>query len=104
MFAYGYTAGLGLDVIVLPNVFLRAEWEYVQFFPVQDIKIHLNTAASASASSSSRRSEIGFIFRCSAPPTRTKVTPPPNEPLDVGCAFPYLGRRATPPTEGDVFI
>ena len=44
MFAYGYTAGLGLDVIVLPNVFLRAEWEYVQFFPVQDVKIHLNTA------------------------------------------------------------
>jgi opacity protein-like surface antigen len=44
VFAYGYTAGLGLDVIVFPNVFLRAEWEYVQFFPVQDIKIHLNTA------------------------------------------------------------
>jgi opacity protein-like surface antigen len=44
VFAYGYTAGLGLDVIVMPNVFLRAEWEYVQFFPVQDFKIHLNSA------------------------------------------------------------
>ena len=43
VFAYGYTAGLGLDVLVLPNVFLRAEWEYVQFFAVQDVKIHLNT-------------------------------------------------------------
>jgi opacity protein-like surface antigen len=43
VFAYGYTAGLGIDVAVLPNVFLRAEWEYVQFFPVQDFKIHLNT-------------------------------------------------------------
>lgn len=44
VFAYGYTAGLGLDVLVLPNVFLRAEWEYVQFFPVQDVNIYLNTA------------------------------------------------------------
>jgi opacity protein-like surface antigen len=43
VFAYGYTAGLGVDVSLLPNVFLRAEWEYVQFFPVQDFKIHLNT-------------------------------------------------------------
>ena len=30
-------------LLLLPNVFLRAEWEYVQFFPVQDFKIHLNT-------------------------------------------------------------
>ena len=44
MFAYGYTAGLGLDVLLLPNVFLRAEREYVQFFAVQDVKIHLNTS------------------------------------------------------------
>jgi len=36
--------GAGLRLLVLPNVFLRAEWEYVQFFPVQDFKIHLNTA------------------------------------------------------------
>jgi opacity protein-like surface antigen len=41
--AYGYTAGLGLDVALTPNLFMRAEWEYVQFFPVQDFKIHLNT-------------------------------------------------------------
>ena len=43
VFAYGYAAGLGLDVALLPNVFLRAEWEYVQFIPVEDFKIHLNT-------------------------------------------------------------
>jgi outer membrane immunogenic protein len=43
VFAYGYTAGLGFDFMLLPNVFVRAEWEYVQFFPVQDFKIHLNT-------------------------------------------------------------
>jgi len=44
VFAYGYTGGLGIDIALLPNVFVRAEWEYVQFFPVQDFKIHLNTA------------------------------------------------------------
>ena len=43
VFAYGYTAGLGVDVALLPNVFVRAEWEYVQFFPVEDFKIRLNT-------------------------------------------------------------
>ncbi|MEA3027171.1 MAG: outer rane immunogenic protein [Alphaproteobacteria bacterium] len=43
VFAYGYTGGLGIDVALLPNVFVRAEWEYVQFFPVQDFRIHLNT-------------------------------------------------------------
>jgi outer membrane immunogenic protein len=41
--AYGYAAGLGIDVAFTPNVFMRAEWEYLQFFPVQDVKIHLNT-------------------------------------------------------------
>ena len=43
VFAYGYTGGLGLDVALLPNVFVRAEWEYVQLFPVQDFKIHIGT-------------------------------------------------------------
>ena len=43
-FAYGYTVGLGIDWALLPNVFVRAEWEYVQFFPVSDFKIHVSTA------------------------------------------------------------
>jgi len=41
--AYGYAAGLGLDVAVMPNVFMRGEWEYIQFNGVQDYKIHMNT-------------------------------------------------------------
>jgi outer membrane immunogenic protein len=41
--AYGFAAGLGLDVAVLPNVFLRAEWEYVQFAPIHDIQVNFNT-------------------------------------------------------------
>lgn len=42
-FAYGFAAGLGVDVAVLPNVFLRAEWEYVQFAPIHDIAVNINT-------------------------------------------------------------
>jgi opacity protein-like surface antigen len=41
--AYGYAAGLGLDVAVMPNVFMRGEWEYLQFNAVQDYKIRINT-------------------------------------------------------------
>jgi opacity protein-like surface antigen len=41
--AYGFAAGLGLDVAILPNVFLRAEWEYVQFAPIHDIQVNFNT-------------------------------------------------------------
>jgi opacity protein-like surface antigen len=40
---FGYTAGLGIDIAVLPNVFVRAEWEYVQFKTFQDVNLHLNT-------------------------------------------------------------
>jgi outer membrane immunogenic protein len=32
-----------VDVAVLPNVFLRAEWEYVAFAPVDGIRATLNT-------------------------------------------------------------
>jgi len=40
----GFTAGLGLDVALLPNVFLRGEWEYVGFFAVNGIRTSMNTA------------------------------------------------------------
>jgi outer membrane immunogenic protein len=38
----GLAVGLGLDVLVLPNVFLRAEWEYVTFAGVNDIHTYMN--------------------------------------------------------------
>jgi opacity protein-like surface antigen len=41
--AGGVLAGLGLDVAVLPNVFVRAEWEYIAFAPVGGIRTTLNT-------------------------------------------------------------
>jgi outer membrane immunogenic protein len=39
----GFTAGLGMDVALLPNVFLRAEWEYVGFAPISGIRSSINT-------------------------------------------------------------
>ena len=41
--AYGYTAGLGIDIALMPNVFVRAEWEYIHFAPVMDVDIYVNT-------------------------------------------------------------
>jgi len=39
----GFVMGLGMDVAVMPNVFLRAEWEYIIWAPVNSIKPSLNT-------------------------------------------------------------
>src|SRR6266849_2440090 len=47
VFAYGAAAGLGVDVALLPNVFLRGEWEFVQFAPLQGDHIHINTVRTA---------------------------------------------------------
>jgi len=40
---YGFTAGLGVDVGILPNMFLRAEWEFVQFPNVSDFRVTANS-------------------------------------------------------------
>ena len=42
-FSAGPVFGLGMDVAVTPNVFLRAEWEYAAFAPIGGIRIGLNT-------------------------------------------------------------
>ena len=39
----GFVAGLGMDVALLPNVFLRGEWEFVAFAPVGGIRANINT-------------------------------------------------------------
>jgi outer membrane immunogenic protein len=39
----GVLVGLGIDVAIIPNVFLRAEWEYVAFAPVGGIRADINT-------------------------------------------------------------
>jgi outer membrane immunogenic protein len=48
-FAYGYTAGFGLDVMVMQNMFVRGEYEYVQFGEFNDLKTHIHTARVAAA-------------------------------------------------------
>lgn len=39
----GFTGGLGMDVALLPNVFLRAEWEFVGFGKIGGILSNMNT-------------------------------------------------------------
>jgi opacity protein-like surface antigen len=40
---YGLTAGVGLDIAVSRNFFVRTEYEYVQFQPVSGVNIDVNT-------------------------------------------------------------
>jgi opacity protein-like surface antigen len=37
---FGFDAGLGIDYILTPNIFLRGEAEYLQLSAVNDIKIN----------------------------------------------------------------
>jgi outer membrane immunogenic protein len=46
---YGFTVGTGLDVALTRNVFLRAEYEYVQFAPVQGLIVDINTVRAGAA-------------------------------------------------------
>jgi opacity protein-like surface antigen len=41
--AAGFLVGLGMDVAIMPNVFVRGEWEFVAFAPVNGIRSQLNT-------------------------------------------------------------
>jgi len=43
----GFTTGLGLDVALTPNIFLRGEWEFVAFAPVGGIRASINTGRVA---------------------------------------------------------
>jgi opacity protein-like surface antigen len=42
-FSAGPVFGLGMDVSILPNMFLRAEWEYAAFAPISGIRTGVNT-------------------------------------------------------------
>jgi opacity protein-like surface antigen len=44
LFTFGFSAGLGVDVALLESVFLRAEWEYVQFPNIKGINVSINSA------------------------------------------------------------
>jgi outer membrane immunogenic protein len=49
---YGMSFGAGFDVMVLPKVFVRAEYEYVAFAPLAGITLSVNTV----------RGGLGFKF------------------------------------------
>lgn len=41
---YGFTVGAGLDVALTRHVFLRGEYEYVEFQPIAGVRLDINTA------------------------------------------------------------
>lgn len=43
-FIYGWSAGGGVDVLLMPNFFVRAEFEYMSFTEAQGIKADIGTA------------------------------------------------------------
>lgn len=43
-FIYGFSGGLGMDVMLLPNIFARGEWEYVRFQNISGITANINSA------------------------------------------------------------
>ena len=48
-FAGGFVAGLGLDMLLMPNVFLRGEWEYVAFGKIGGVRSSINVARAGLA-------------------------------------------------------
>ncbi len=43
-FVAGYTAGLGMEVALFGNLFVRGEWEYIKLLKYMDISASMNTA------------------------------------------------------------
>jgi opacity protein-like surface antigen len=41
--AYGFTAGLGVEVGITQNLFVRAEWEFVEFPNIADFRVSANS-------------------------------------------------------------
>jgi opacity protein-like surface antigen len=46
-FVYGFSVGGGLDVALTPNIFVRGEFEYVQFARVSEIVANIMTGRIA---------------------------------------------------------
>lgn len=47
--SYGYSVGAGLDICVIANLFVRAEYEYVQFGDTQGLKPYMHNARIGAA-------------------------------------------------------
>jgi outer membrane immunogenic protein len=42
--AYGFTVGLGIEMALLQNLFVRAEWEFIEFPNIADFRVSANSA------------------------------------------------------------
>jgi len=42
--AYGFTAGLGVEMALMQNLFIRAEWEFIEFPNISDFRVSANSA------------------------------------------------------------
>jgi opacity protein-like surface antigen len=42
-FSAGVAVAGGVDAAILPNMFVRAEWEYIAFAPLSGVRSTLNT-------------------------------------------------------------
>lgn len=49
LFTFGYMAGLGVDVGLMPGVFVRGEYEYIQFNPIEGLDAQMHTFRVAAA-------------------------------------------------------
>ena len=47
LFVYGFTAGLGVDIALMQNLFVRAEWEFIEFPNVSDMRVQANSVRAA---------------------------------------------------------
>ena len=45
--AFGYAVGIGIDYAIMQNVFVRAEWELVEFPNIEGIGVRINNARVA---------------------------------------------------------
>ena len=45
VFKFGLVAGLGIDWAITPGIFLRGEWEYIGFQPVDGTRANTNTGS-----------------------------------------------------------
>ncbi len=86
---YGFDAGVGVDVAVMRNVFLRGEFEYVHFFPMKGITLDFSArVAPASSSNHSesapehRASTCRLTARLSLFPTAGHPSPPRGDYLE----------------------
>jgi opacity protein-like surface antigen len=46
-YTFGYAAGLGADYMLMQNVFVRGEWEFVQLPNVKGLRVNVNTVRTA---------------------------------------------------------